>query len=40
MVEALQKRCDISGVEIKRMDFIDISYHVEIAAQLLQVQQA
>ena len=40
MRDLLQRRCEIAGVEILRMDFIDISYHAEIAAQLLQVQQA
>jgi regulator of protease activity HflC (stomatin/prohibitin superfamily) len=40
MKDLLQKRCEIAGVEILRMDFIDISYHAEVAANLLQVQQA
>ena len=40
MRDLLQKRCKIAGVEILRMDFIDIAYHAEVAAQLLQVQQA
>lgn len=40
MKQLLQKRCEIAGVTILRMDFIDIAYHTEIAAQLLQVQQA
>lgn len=30
----------MAGVEILRMEFIDMSYHSEIANQLLQVQQA
>lgn len=30
----------MAGVEILRMDFIDISYHAEVAAGLLQIQQA
>jgi hypothetical protein len=38
MKKLLQKRCEIAGVEILRMDFFDIAYHTEIAAQLLQVQ--
>jgi len=40
MRDLLQKRCEVAGVKILRMDFIDISYHAEVAAQLLQVQQA
>jgi len=40
MKRLLQKRCECAGVEILRMDFFDIAYHTEIAAQLLQVQQA
>jgi regulator of protease activity HflC (stomatin/prohibitin superfamily) len=40
MADLLHKRCQVAGVKILRMDFIDIAYHSEIAAQLLQVQQA
>ena len=40
MKKLLQRRCEVAGVEILRMDFIDISYQAEVAAQLLQVQQA
>ena len=32
MAEMLHARCQVAGVKILRMDFIDISYHSEIAA--------
>jgi hypothetical protein len=40
MKQVLQKRCDDVGVRIMRIDLIEVAYHQEVAAQLLQVQQA
>ena len=40
MRDLLQKKVDITGVEIMRIDFIDISYSSEMTLSLLQVQKA
>jgi len=36
----LQKTCRLAGVEILRMDFIEISYDSSMAQQLLQTNKA
>ena len=40
MRDLIQERCAAAGVQIVRMEFMEVSYHVEIAQSLLQIQQA
>lgn len=40
MRNMLEKRCKVAGVEILRMDFIEISYDSSMAQQLLQTNKA
>ena len=35
MRELIQERCLAAGVEIVRMEFMEVSYHVEVAQSLL-----
>ena len=36
----VQERCSVAGVQILKMDLMEVSYHVEVAQSLLQTQQA
>lgn len=40
MKELLGVKCRIAGAEIMRMEIMEFSYHTEIAASMLLVQQA
>ena len=40
MKEIMQARCKVAGVEIIRMELMEIAYHTEVAQSLLLVQQA
>lgn len=36
----LQARVDIAGIEVQRMDLMEIAYTPDVASSLLQIQQA
>lgn len=36
MRNLVQERCKVAGVQILKMDLMEVSYHVEVAASLLQ----
>ena len=38
MRELIQERCSAAGVEIVRMEFMEVAYHVEVAQSPLQIQ--
>lgn len=40
MASLLHERCTICGIEIQRMEIMEVSYHPEVAQSLLLVQQA
>lgn len=40
MRELIQDRCKICGIEVIGMEIMEVSYAAEVAASLLQVQQA
>jgi len=40
MTKVLNERCKPCGIEVKKMEIMEVAYHAEVAQSLLLVQQA